>query len=111
MSQVPCGKALRSTWKEGLTSLNSAEVELQRGGIYDFIFSFRKQLLRNVLMMGSCPACLPHLKTLKRPPWDAAGASDASFQGNLACCLLCHVERGLNLHVGILRLCTPGRLA
>ena len=50
-------------------------------------------------------------KTLKRPPWDAAGASDASFQGNLACCLLCHVERGLNLRVGILRLCTPGRLA
>ena len=27
-------------------------------------------------------------KTSKRPPWDAAGASDASFQGNLACLLL-----------------------
>ena len=48
-----------------------------------------------------CPSSLsPQPKTLKRPPWDAAGASDASFQGNLACLLLGYADGGLNLHVG-----------
>ena len=78
MSQVPCGKASHPIWKEGFTSLNSAEVELQRGGIYDYLF-LSKQLLRNVVMMGSCPACLPHLKTSKRPLRFATGASGAGI--------------------------------
>ena len=48
-----------------------------------------------------CPSSLsPQLKTLKRPPWDAADASDASFQGNLACLLFGYADGGLNLHVG-----------
>lgn len=48
-----------------------------------------------------CPSSLsPQPKTLKRPPWDAAGASDASFQGNLACLLFGYADGGLNLHVG-----------
>lgn len=42
----------------------------------------------------------PQPKTLKRPPWNAAGASDASFQGNLACLLFGYADGGLNLHVG-----------
>lgn len=47
-----------------------------------------------------CPSSLsPQPKTLKRPPWDAAGASDASFQGNLACLLFGYADGGLNLHV------------
>ena len=37
---------------------------------------------------------------LKRPPWDAAGASDASFQGNLACLLLGYAEGGFSLRAG-----------
>lgn len=36
----------------------------------------------------------------KRPPWDAAGASDASFQGNLACFLLGYADGGINLRAG-----------
>lgn len=48
-----------------------------------------------------CPSSLsPQPKTLKRPPWDAAGASDASFRGNLACLLFDYADGGFNLHVG-----------